>query len=176
MWKHAKIYLIIDNTLYLCGGYFILHHFLTHEEEEKVLNDHHGGAYGAHLSGLTIDQKILHVEYFWPSIFKEYIEEVKKFHPCQLYMKKMHVHPTLLHPVIAMGPFAKWGIDFMTCHPVSTTGHKYIIVVVDYFTKWVEAMPTFSNDSKMTSLFIFNLIIVRFGVPKHIVTDHGSHF
>jgi transposase InsO family protein len=49
-------------------------------------------------------------------------------------------------------------------------------VVIDYFTKWEEAMPTYSNDEKIAKLFIFNHIIARFGVPKSIVTDHGSHF
>jgi hypothetical protein len=47
-----------------------------------------------------------------------------------------------------VGPFTKWGIDFTTCHPVSARGHRYIIVVVDYFTKWVEAMSTFNNDGE----------------------------
>ena len=52
----------------------------------------------------------------------------------------------------------------------------YIIVVVDYFTKWAEAMPTLAADSKTTAQFIFNHIIARFGVPQAIFTDHGSHF
>jgi hypothetical protein len=64
----------------------------------------------------------------------------------------------------------------MQCRPTSIRGHGYIIVVVDYFTKWVEAMPTFSNDDKTVALFVFNHIIARFGVPKAIVIDHGSHF
>ena len=55
-------------------------------------------------------------------------------------------------------------------------GHKYIIVAVDYFTKWVEAMPTFTNHGKMNSIFIINHIIACFVVPKVIVTDHGSDF
>jgi transposase InsO family protein len=55
-------------------------------------------------------------------------------------------------------------------------GHGYIIVAIDYFTKWVEAMPTYSNDGTTTALFIFKHIISRFGVPNTIVTDHGSHF
>jgi hypothetical protein len=75
-----------------------------------------------------------------------------------------------------VGPFAKWGIDFMQCNPTSAGGHGYIIVVIDYFTKWVEAMPTFLNDGRTATLFVFNHIITRFGVPQAIVTDHGSHF
>jgi hypothetical protein len=78
--------------------------------------------------------------------------------------------------VVSVGPFAKWGIDFMTCHPHSVGGHGYIIVAVDYFTKWAEAMPTFDNTGKTAALFLFNHVIARFGVPQAIVTDHGSHF
>jgi hypothetical protein len=55
-------------------------------------------------------------------------------------------------------------------------GHGYIIVVVDYFTKWAEAMPTFDNTGKTAALFLFNHVIACFGVPQAIVTDHGSHF
>jgi hypothetical protein len=64
----------------------------------------------------------------------------------------------------------------MQCNPTSSGGHNYIIVVIDYFTKWVEAMPTFLNDGCTTTLFFFNHIITHFGVPQAIVTDHGSHF
>jgi transposase InsO family protein len=78
--------------------------------------------------------------------------------------------------VVSVGPFAKWGIDFMTCHLHSAEGHGYIIVVVDYFTKWVEAMPTFNNTGKNAVLFLFNHVIAHFGVTQAIVTDHGSHF
>jgi hypothetical protein len=47
----------------------------------------------------------------------------------------------------------------MTCKPHSARGHGYIIVVVDYFMKWVEAMPTFDNTEKNAAPFIFNHII-----------------
>jgi hypothetical protein len=84
---------------------------------------------------------------------------VWKWHPCQFFSKKMCAHPAPLHPIMSVGPFAKWGIDFTTCKPPSATGHNYIIVVVDYFTKWEEAMPTYANDAKTTTLFMFNHII-----------------
>ena len=88
----------------------------------------------------------------------------------------MRAHPAPLYPVIAVGPFARWGIDFTTCTPASAREHKYIIVAVDYFTKWVEAMPIVKNDGETAEIFIFNKIITWFGVPRQIVTDHGSHF
>ena len=55
-------------------------------------------------------------------------------------------------------------------------GHGYIIVAVDYVTKWVEAIPTYVEDGKTVALFLFNHVIARFGVPQAIVTDHRSHF
>jgi hypothetical protein len=54
--------------------------------------------------------------------------------------------------------------------------HGYIIVTVDYFTKWAEATPTFDNIGKNTTLFIFNHIVTQFGIPQAIVTNHTSHF
>jgi hypothetical protein len=88
----------------------------------------------------------------------------------------MRAHPAPMFLFITIAPFTKWRIYFTACHPVSSRGHSYIIVVVDYFTKWVEAIPTFNNDGETTNLFIFNQIIARFGIPKEIVIDHGSHF
>ena len=55
-------------------------------------------------------------------------------------------------------------------------GHKYIIVTVDYFMKWEEATPTFKADEETVYFSVFNQIIAWFGIPKVIVTDHGSHF
>ena len=88
----------------------------------------------------------------------------------------MQAHHAPMFLVIVVGPFTKWGIDFTTCHPTSTKENCYIILAVEYFTKWVKAMPTLSNDGETTTLFIFNQIEARFDIPKEIVTDHGSHF
>jgi hypothetical protein len=141
-----------------------------------MLNDCHNGACGSHLSGLEIAQKILQEGYFWPTLLKDCIELVKKCHPCQIFSWKMRAHPTPMFPVITVGPFTKWGIDYTTCNPLSARGHRYIIIAVDYFTKWVEAMPMFKDDGEIATLFLFNQIIARFDVPREIVTDHSSHF
>lgn len=177
---HSQPYRIIGNTLYCVDVNSVLRRCLTRcltiEEVERVLNDCHSEACGGHMSGYATTQKILRVGYFWSSIFKYYILVVRKCHECQIYQCKMHAPPTHLHHVIIVGPFSKWGIDYMTCNPRSAEGHGYIIVVVDYFTKWVEAMPTYSADSKTANQFFFNHVISRFGVPQAIVTDHGCYF
>ena len=55
-------------------------------------------------------------------------------------------------------------------------GKEYILVVVDYVSKWVEAIPTRTNDHRVVNKFIVNNIFSRFGCPKAIISDGGSHF
>ena len=125
----SKNYLIVDNTLYCRGVDSILRHCLTHEQDEVVLNDCHGGVCGVHLFGISTAQKILRVSYFLPSIFKDCVDTVKRFHPCQVFACNMCTRPSSLHTIIIIGPFTKWGLDFMDCNPASTGGHHHIIVV-----------------------------------------------
>lgn len=167
--NQEKDYMIVDDTLYRRGVDTVLRRCLTHEEAEKVLNDCHSGTCGEHQSGYATAQKKLRARYFWPTMFRS-------CHACQIFDSKTRRPPAPLQPIVVVGPFAKWGIDFMTCSPTSTGGHGYIIVVVDYFTKWAEAMPTLDNTGETTALFFSNHVVTRFGVPQAIVTDHGSHF
>eukprot|EP00253_Pinus_taeda_P035446 PITA_35446 len=109
-------------------------------------------------------------------MFKDCITAVRSCHACQNFDSKTRKPPAPLQPVVVVGPFAKWGIYFMTCNPTSAGGHGYIIVAVEYFTKWAEAMPTLNNSGETAALFFFNHVVSRFGVPQAIVTDHGSHF
>lgn len=173
---NAKNYLIINDTLYRRGVDLILRWFLTHEEVESVLNDAHDGACRGHLSGLSTTQKILSAGFFWPTIFKDCMNSVRKCHACQIFSKKMSAPHAPLFPVIISGPFTKWGVDFMTCNKTSTGGHHYIIVSVDYFTKWAEAMPTMRNDGETTAYFAFNQTISRFEILHELVIDHGLQF
>jgi hypothetical protein len=146
------------------------------DKDEKALNDCHSGACGGHMLGYSTAQKILRARYFWPSLFNDFIIIVQKCHAFQTYNQKIRSHPGPLHPMVFVGPFVKWGINFMTCHPHSVGGHGYIIVPIDYFMKWAKAMPTFENTGNTTTLFIFNHVIARFVIPQAIITDHGSHF
>ena len=85
----------------------------------------------------------------------------------------MRAPPAPLHPIIAVGPFAKWGIDFITCNPHSAGGHAYIILAVDYLTKWAEVMPTFSADGKIPLVDKSNLpSILRISRNKQRDVDH----
>ena len=87
----------------------------------------------------------------------------------------MHSHPAPLHPIVTIDIFTKWGLEFMDCNPASVGGNHHIIVAVDYFMKWVEAMPTVKSDDETAVHFVFNQIITRFDILKELVTKHGRH-
>ncbi|RVW80067.1 Retrovirus-related Pol polyprotein from transposon 17.6 [Vitis vinifera] len=80
-----------------------------------------------------------------------------------------------LEPILIVDVFDVWGIDFMGPFPMSF-GHSYILVGVDYVSKWVEAIPCRSNDHKVVLKFLKENIFSRFGVPKAIISDGGTHF
>jgi hypothetical protein len=78
--------------------------------------------------------------------------------------------------VVALGPFQQWGLDFIgEIHPTSRGQHRWILTATDYFTKWIEAIPTRSASHKVIIGFLED-IIVRFGCPNKIVTDNVASF
>ena len=83
--------------------------------------------------------------------------------------------PSPLLTILEVEIFDLWGIDFMRPFPPSE-GKEYILVTVDYVSKWVEAIPTRTNDHRVVNKFIVNDIFSRFGCPRAIISDGGSHF
>ncbi|RDX73346.1 Gag-Pol polyprotein, partial [Mucuna pruriens] len=71
--------------------------------------------------------------------------------------------------------FDVWGIDFMGPFPVSN-GYSYILLAVDYVSRWVEAIATRTNDARVVVDFLKSNIFCRFGVPKALISDQDSHF
>ena len=80
-----------------------------------------------------------------------------------------------LTSIITVEIFDVWGIDFMGPFP-SSFGFQYILLAVDYVSKWVEAKTTRTNDSKVVAGFLRTNIFCRFGIPRVMISDGGSHF
>ncbi|CAL2255627.1 unnamed protein product [Prunus armeniaca] len=78
-------------------------------------------------------------------------------------------------PIFSVEIFYVWGIDFMGHFP-SSHGFNYILLAVDYVSKLVEAKATRTNDSKVVADFIKTNIFARFGMPRVLISDGGSHF
>ena len=94
---------------------------------------------------------------------------------CQRLGKISRCHMMPLNPILVVDLFDVWGIDFMGPFP-SSFGYIYILMGVDYVSKWVEAVPCIAADHRVVLKFLKENIFSRFGVPKAIINDGGSHF
>ena len=89
----------------------------------------------------------------------------------------IHVPPSELHALASPWPFSVWGIDIIgKISPKSSSGHEYILVAIDYFTKWVEAASYARLTAAKVAKFIRLHIICRYGVPHELISDRGVHF
>jgi hypothetical protein len=81
-----------------------------------------------------------------------------------------------LKPVVVSGPFQQWGLDFIgEIHPTSSGQHQWILTATDYFTKWIEAIPTRSASHHVFIGFLED-IMSRFGCPNNNFTDNAASF
>ena len=76
-----------------------------------------------------------------------------------------------LNPILEIELFDVWGIDFMGPFP-NSFGYQYILVAVDYVSKWVEAIPCKTNDNKIVVKFLKENILSHFGTPRAIISDN----
>ena len=110
-----------------------------------------------------------------PSLFKNAYTMCKQYDKCQRLGKISCCHMMPLNPILVVKLFYVWGIDFMGPFPTSF-GYAYIFEGVDYMSKWVEVVPCRAADHKAMLKFLKENIFSRFGVPKAIINDGGSHF
>jgi hypothetical protein len=108
-----------------------------------LMNEMHNGLYGGNFAAKTTIYKILRVGYYLPTVYFDVHNFVRSCQSCQLFAKKVKVVTLPLQPVIVEAPFQLWDLDFIgKFHPNSSNGYKWIITAIDYFTRWVKAIPT----------------------------------
>ncbi|CAJ2651311.1 unnamed protein product [Trifolium pratense] len=173
----ASNYVIIGNELFKKTLEGILLKCLSETEAYIAISDVHSGACGSHQSGHKMKWLLFRQGMYWPSMLKDCIDFAKGCQECQKHAGIQHVPASELHSIIKPWPFRGWALDLIgEIKPASSKKQKYIIVGIDYFTKWIEAIPLPNVDQEEVISFIQNHIIYRFGIPETITTDQGSVF
>ncbi|KAL0370667.1 UNVERIFIED_CONTAM: hypothetical protein Sangu_0384800 [Sesamum angustifolium] len=113
--------------------------YLRPEKANYVLREIHEGSCGNHSRGRLLAEKVTRQWYFWPTIVKDAMEFTKKCESCQRYASLIHSSATPMEPIKIACPFDRWGIDIVGPFPPASVQKKFIIVAVEYFSKWVEA-------------------------------------
>ncbi|WJZ90962.1 hypothetical protein VitviT2T_010076 [Vitis vinifera] len=153
----------------------IIRKCVPEQEQSGILSHCHDSACGGHFASQKTAMKVIQSGFWWPSFFKDAHSMCKGCDRCQRLGKLTRRNMMPLNPILIVDIFDVWGIDFMGPFPMSF-GHSYILVGVDYVSKWVEAIPCRSNDHNVVLKFLKDNIFARFGVPKAIISDGGTHF
>ena len=120
--------------------------------------------------------KIITTGYYWPTLRADCKEFTKKCDKCQRFANMPNQPPERLIPITSPWPFMKWGMDIVGKIPIAPGQRIYMLVLTDYFTKWVEAEAFHQVRDTEVKNFVWKNIICRFGVPHEIVTDNGPQF
>ncbi|RDX92274.1 Pro-Pol polyprotein, partial [Mucuna pruriens] len=139
-------------------------------EINSILQFCHSAPGGGHHGSTQTTRKVLDCGLYWPTIFRDAYQFVSTCGKCQkvgMVINRRHEMPQ--QPILFCEVFDVWGINFMGPFLVSN-GYSYILLPVDYVSRWVEAIATKTNDAKVVVDFL------KFGVPKMLISDQGSHF
>ncbi|CAL8089611.1 unnamed protein product [Prunus armeniaca] len=153
----------------------IIRRCVPESEQQSILTFSHALACGGHFSAKKTALKVLQSGFFWPTLFKDAFDFCSKCDRCQKMGSISRRNEMPLNNILVVELFDVWGIDFMGPFP-SSFGYIYILVAVDYVSKWVEATATRTNDHKVVLNFLKDMIFTRFGTPRAIISDGGSHF
>ena len=171
----AMQYFWDEPYLFKHGPDQVIRRCVPEEDQEGVIKFCHEMHCGGHFSHKKTVLKILQSGFFWPTLERDTYEFSRRCDRCQRMgsIGKRNEMPQKGELVVEL--FDIWGIDFMGPFP-SSNGNNYILVAVDYVSKWIEAVATKTNDGHVVVKFLKDVVFSRFGTPRAIISDGGTHF
>ena len=130
-----------QGSLYKRGVFTPILKCIAGKDADYKLRKVHEGVCRNHIGARALAWKALRQGYYYPTMLKDMIELVRKCKVCQEHAKISHLPSEPLTSVTSPWPFQQWGLDILRPLPIGKGQCKFIILVVDYFTKWVEAKP-----------------------------------
>ncbi|GKC65424.1 reverse transcriptase domain-containing protein [Tanacetum coccineum] len=172
--KDVKHYFWDDPFLFKICADQVIRRCVHGKEALDILEACHNGPTGGHHGANLTAKKVFDAGFFWPTIYKDAHELVKNCDSCQRQGKISQRDEMPQNSIQVCEIFDVWGIDFMGPFP-SSRGNKYILVAVDYLSKWVEAKALPTNDARVVCKFLKSLF-ARFGAPHAIISHHETYF
>lgn len=143
----ALSYILMGNELFKKIPERVLLKCLSESEAYLALSSVYSGACGAHQVGHKMKWLLFRQEIYWPTMLKDYIEFTKGCQECQVHAGIQHVPASELYSIVKPWPFRGWALDLVgEIRSPSSKGQRYILVGIDYFTKWIEAIPLTNMD------------------------------
>nr|GEX75737.1 reverse transcriptase domain-containing protein [Tanacetum cinerariifolium] len=167
--KDSRHYFWDDPYLFRTYADQIIRRCVAGKEAIDILNACHSGPTGGHYGASYTAKKVFDSGFYWPSIYKDAFELVKQCDSCQRQGKVSQRDEMPQNFIQICEIFDVWGIDFMGPFP-SSKGNKYILVAIDYFSKWVEAKALPTNDARVVVK-----VMAKYGVTHRLSTTYHPH-
>ncbi|GJQ89428.1 reverse transcriptase domain-containing protein [Tanacetum coccineum] len=132
--------------------------------------------YYLHARPRSVVAKAMRSGYYWPTMHRDARETIRKCKDCQIHRPIPREPQQPLTPIMASWPFYKWGIDIAGPFPEGPGKVKFLIVAIDYFTKWIEAKAVATISGTQVKKFVWNDIVCYFGLPREIISNNGKQF
>ncbi|GJR21985.1 reverse transcriptase domain-containing protein [Tanacetum coccineum] len=139
-----------------------------------VLREIHEGSCSMHAGTRSVVSKAFQIGYYWPT--KDARALIWACKNCQENRPILRNPQQKLNPITSPWPFYKWGLDIVGPFPEGPGKVKFLIVAIDYFTKWIEAKPVATITGNQVKKFVWDNIVCRFGLPGEIILDNGKQF
>ena len=142
---------------------------------KDILHGVHDSPYAGHL-GVTKTIDRLRNRFYWPRMRESVEDYIRKCSACAQRKDPVHANKAPLQTIAVGEPFCFWALDYMGPLPETTRGNKHILVIMDHFTKWCEAVPTKDQKASTVAPILVNKIFSRFGPPTVLHSDQGANF
>ena len=134
----ASRFVLIKDVLYKRGFSRPYLRCLSHKETDYVMREVHEGICGNHSGARSLVHKLIRAGYYWPTMLKDAQAYVKACNKCQRFSNFIRQSSEELTPMTAPWPFTQWELDIMGPFLTTIRQLKFLVVGIDYFTKWVE--------------------------------------
>ena len=173
--RDAKLYFWDEPFLYRHCKDGVFRRCVPEAEIPEILLHRHGSSYAGHFAAFKTVSKILQAGFWWPTMLRDAQTFISKCSSCQRQGNISKRNEIPQNFILEIEVFDGWGIDFMGPFPPSCK-NEYILVAVDYVSKWVEAIASPTNDARVVTKIFKTIIFPRFGVPRVVISDGGTHF
>nr|GEW34771.1 reverse transcriptase domain-containing protein [Tanacetum cinerariifolium] len=172
----ARQYEWLEGILYRCSFLKPWLRCVRPIQADYVLWEIHEGSCSMHAGPQSVVAKAMRSGYYWPTMHQDPLEMIRKRKDFQIH-RPVPRHPQQpLTPITAPWPFYKWGIDIAGPFLEGPGKVKFLILAMDYFTKWIEAKAVATISGSQVKKFVWDNIVCRFGLPGEIVTDNEKQF
>lgn len=155
--KKANMYILLDDCLYKKKFNLPYLRCLGSVEAQKTLKEIYMGVCGNHIGCRSPAYKALRQGYYWPTMKKDSQDFVKKCDNYQRFARIVCQPPKNLSPILAPWSFVQWGIDILGPFSLAVNHKKFVIIAVEYFTKWQEAETVATITQRNVEKFVWRI-------------------